>query len=128
MSRHLFTISTTNRLQETPCSRDVVASLVSYLSGAERLVLNCYRAGQAITEMVAHFRDERVFCLTLQEGQIDISPLTKEDIRVSHMYITLPDVTDILVLIIQLMRKCQFAPAINDDPDSASLMVFTPSR
>lgn len=128
MSKHLFPISSTNTLLETLCSRDVISSLVSYLSGAERLVLNCYRAGQAIAEMVVHFPDDRVFCLTIQEGHTDYSPLTKEDIRVSHMHIGLPDMADILVLITQLIRKCHFNLAINDDPTSASLMVLTPSR
>lgn len=127
MSRYLFNISNTNQLEETPCSRDVLASLVSHLSGAERLELNSYRAGLAIVEMVARFADGRVFCLSIQEGQADIAPLTTEDIRVAHMYITLPDITDILLLITQIVRLCRFRPAIHDEPASASLMTFTPA-
>lgn len=123
-SQHLFTITSTDRVGQSDRCESLLASLEKHFRGAQTMSLSCYRAGSAIAELLIQLSDDRIFCLTIWQDVLDATPLSKEDIRVSHKEISLPDVADIFLLIFQLARRCQFLPSLCGEAETSFLLNF----
>lgn len=122
--QHLFTITSTDRVEQSDRCESLLASLEKHFRGAQTMSLSCYRAGSAIAELLIQLSDDQVFCLTIWQDVLDATPLSKEDIRVSHKEISLPDVADIFLLIFQLARRCQFQPSLCGEAETSFLLNF----
>lgn len=123
--QHLFTITSTDRIEQSDRCESLLASLEKHFRGAQAMNLCCYRAGSAIAELLIQQSDDQVFCLTIWQDALDALPLSKEDIRVSHKEISLPDVADILLLVLLIARSCQLVPSLSEDSGSSSLLCFS---
>ena len=123
--QHLFTITSTDRVEQSDHCESLLASLEKHFRGAQAMNLSCYRAGSAIAELLIQLSDDRIFCLTIWQDVLDATPLSKEDIRVSHKEISLPDVADILLLVLLIARSCQLVPSLSEDSGSSSLLCFS---
>lgn len=87
--------------------------------------MTCYRAGGALTELIIDFGEGQTFCLTIGEGSLDVPPFTSDDIRLTHKQISLPDVTDIIILVTTLARYAGLSPSGSGDGESSSLLEFS---
>ncbi len=73
-------------------------------------MLTCYRAGCMVT---------------LWEGGLEVSPFSADDIRLAHKEICLPDIADILILVVKLAHHAGLSPSLSTDADSSSLLEFS---
>lgn len=87
--------------------------------------MTCYRAGGALAELIIDFGERQTFCLTIGEGPLDIPPFTSDDIRLTHKQISLPDVTDIIILVTTLARYAGLSPSFSVDGESSALLEFS---
>ena len=87
--------------------------------------MTCYRAGSALTELIIDSGEGQTFCLTICEGPLDGSPFSSDDIRLAHKQISLPDVTDIIILATTLAHYAGLSPSCSLDGESSSLLEFS---
>ncbi len=87
--------------------------------------MTCYRAGGALIELSIDSGEEQTFCITISEGPLDAPPFSSDDIRLAHKQISLPDVTDILILVTTLARYAGLSSSVSGDEDSSSLLEFS---
>ncbi|WP_258912668.1 hypothetical protein [Pectobacterium odoriferum] len=87
--------------------------------------MTCYRAGGTLTELIIDFGEEQTFCLTIGEGSLDVPPFTSDDIQLAHKQISLPDVTDIIILVTTLARYAGLSPSCSGDGESSALLEFS---
>ncbi|WP_240353931.1 hypothetical protein [Pectobacterium brasiliense] len=87
--------------------------------------MTCYRAGGSLTELTIDSGKEQTFCLTICEGYLDVPPVSSDDIRLAHKQISLPDVTDIIILVTTLARYAGLSPSFSVDGESSSLLEFS---
>lgn len=87
--------------------------------------MTCYRAGGALTELMIDSRKGQPFCLTIGEGSLDVAPFTSDDIRLAHKQISLPDATDIIILVTTLARYAGLSPFFSVDGESSALLEFS---
>lgn len=87
--------------------------------------MTCYRAGGALTELIIDSGEGLTFCLTIGEGSLDVAPFTSDDIRLAHKQISLPDVTDIIILVTTLARYAGLSPSFSVDGESTALLEFS---
>ncbi|QJW54869.1 hypothetical protein HL670_01750 [Serratia plymuthica] len=87
--------------------------------------MTCYRAGGALTELIIDSGEGQPFCLTISEGPLDAPPVSSDDIRLAHKQISLPDVTDIIILVTTLARYAGLSPSFSVDGESSSLLEFS---
>lgn len=87
--------------------------------------MTCYRAGGALIELIISSGEGHTFCLTICEGPLDVAPFTSDDIRLAHKQISLPDVTDIIILATTLARYAGLSPSFSGDGESSALLEFS---
>lgn len=87
--------------------------------------MTCYRAGGALIELTIDSGKEQTFCLTIGEGPLDVPPVSSDDIRLAHKHISLPDVTDIIILVTTLARYTGLSPYASGDGESSALLEFS---
>ncbi|CAM7470723.1 Bacteriophage protein [Klebsiella variicola subsp. variicola] len=121
----LFGVTATDVIVRDDYNNAVVNDLMSHLTGIRRIVMTCYRAGGALTELIIDFGEGQTFCLTIGEGSLDIPPFTSDDIRLIHKQISLPDVTDIIILVTTLARYAGLSPSFSGDGESSALLEFS---
>ncbi|RFU93271.1 hypothetical protein DZA29_01855 [Citrobacter gillenii] len=123
--KFLFGVTATDVIVRDDYNNVVVNDVMSHLSGIRRIVMTCYRAGGALTELIIDFGERQTFCLTIGEGPLDIPPFTSDDIRLTHKQISLPDVTDTIILVTTLARYAGLSPSFSVDGESSSLLEFS---
>ena len=121
---NLFSVSSTFRVMPDTCSDAIVSNLMSVLSGLTAIEVACYRAGCAVTELLIHRERNAPFCLTIWQGELSVPPVSDDDLRLSHKEISLPDTTDVLLLISTMARRAGLVPALLADPHSSVVMEF----
>ena len=120
----LFSISATFRVMHDICSDDIVSNLMSVFSDLTSIEVACYRAGCSVTELLVHRESTTPFCLTIWQGELSVSPVSDDDLRLSHKEISLPDSADVLLLITTLVRRTGLVPKLIQDPHSSVVMEF----
>lgn len=123
--KFLFGVTATDVIVRDDFSNAVVNDLLSHLTGIRRIVMTCYRAGGALIELSIDSGEEQPFCITISEGPLDAPPFSSEDNRLAHKQISLPDVTDILILVTTLARYVGLSSSVSGDEDSSSLLEFS---
>ncbi|MDM2817787.1 hypothetical protein [Citrobacter sp. Cpo102] len=123
--KFLFGVTATDVIVRDDFSNAVVNDLLSHLTGIKRIVMTCYRASGALAELSIGSGEGQTFCITISEGPLDAPPFSSDDIRLAHKQISLPDVTDILILVTTLARYAGLSPAVSTDEDSSSLLEFS---
>ena len=73
--KFLFGITATDVIVRDDYNNAVVNDVMSHLNGIRRIVMTCYRAGGALTELIIDFGEAQTFCLTIGEGSLDVAPL-----------------------------------------------------
>ena len=121
----LFYVTGSDAIVRDDYSARVVNDLTGHLTDMTKIIMTCYRAGGTVVELVIHCGDKSVFCLTIWEGELDVPPVSTDDIRVAHKEISLPDVTDIFILVTKLARYARLSPSFSTDPDSSSVLEFS---
>jgi hypothetical protein len=124
VSKFLFDVTATDRIECNNYYETFIKNLSISLPRINRIVLTCYRAGNPITELIIYQEDEKLFCLTVWEGELDVTPVTADDIRVAHKEISLPDATDILIFVTKIARYLGLSPLLSADPCSSSVLEF----
>lgn len=123
--KFLFGVTATDVIVRDDYNNAVVNDVMSHLTGIRRIVMTCYRAGSALTELIIDFGEGQTFCLTIGEGSLDVAPFTLDDIRLAHKQISLPDITDIIILVTTLARYAGLSPSCSGDGESSSLLEFS---
>ena len=123
-SANLFSVSATFRVMPDACSDAIVSDLMGVLSGLTGIEVACYRAGCSVTELLIHREKHTPFCLTIWQGELSVPPVSDDDLRLSHKEISLPDTTDVLLLISTMARRAGLVPALLPDPHSSVVMEF----
>lgn len=102
--KYLFSVSATDNILFDRYNHDVMSNLYLHLNDINKISMTSYRAGGAIIELIIHYNNDKTFMLTILEGELNVQPLSSNDIRLAHKEIRLPDVTDILVFVTRLAR------------------------
>ncbi|MDP9568352.1 UNVERIFIED_ORG: hypothetical protein J2806_004028 [Kosakonia oryzae] len=123
--KFLFGVTATDVIVRDDYNNAVVNDVMSHLTGIRRIVMTCYRAGGTLTELIIDFGEEQTFCLTIGEGSLDVPPFTSDDIRLAHKQISLPDITDIIILVTTLARYAGLSPSCSGDGESSTLLEFS---
>lgn len=123
--KFLFGVTATDVIVRDDYNNAVVNDVMSHLTGIRRIVITCYRAGGALTELIIDFREGQTFCLTIGEGSLDVPTFTSDDIRLTHKQISLPDVTDIIILVTTLAHYAGLSPSFSDDGELSALLEFS---
>ncbi|WP_416414388.1 hypothetical protein [Pantoea sp. App145] len=123
--RSLFYFTTADTIVRDSFSDAFVSNLTCHLKSMKKIVMTCYRAGPAITELVIHTHDESLFCLTIWQGDLSVNAMTTDDLRLGHKEISLPDAADIFALVTTLARYAGLSPSLNTDNESSSFLVFS---
>ncbi len=123
--KFLFGVTATDVIVRDDYNNAVVNDVMSHLTGIRRIVMTCYRARGALTELIIDFGEGQTFCLTIGEGSLDVAPFTSDDIRLTHKQISLPDVTDIIILVTTLARYAGLSPSCSVDGESSALLEFS---
>ncbi|EIE5010475.1 hypothetical protein K8N77_004788 [Salmonella enterica] len=123
--KNLFIVTTTEKIIADDFSDTVVNDLTHHVPGITKLILSCYRAGCTVAEITLYREDGDFFILTVWEGGLDIPPFSPDDIRLKHKEISLPDITDILILVTSLARHAGLSPSLPADTASSSLLEFS---
>ncbi|TCC09248.1 hypothetical protein E0L21_10550 [Kosakonia quasisacchari] len=123
--KFLFDVTATDVIVRDDYNNAVVNDLMSHLTGIRRIVMTCYRAGSALTELIIDSGEGQTFCLTICEGPLDASPFSSDDIRLAHKQISLPDFTDIIILATTLAHYAGLSPSCSVDGESSSLLEFS---
>lgn len=123
--KFLFGVTATDVIVRDDYNNAVVNEIMSHLTGIRRIVITCYRAGGALTELIIDSGEGQTFCLTIGEGPLDVPPFTSGDIRLAHKQISLTDVTDIIILVTTLARYAGLSPSFSVDGESSSLLEFS---
>jgi len=122
--RFLFDVTTTDRIEHSRAYEDFIRSFRLNLPRVTKMVLTCYRAGNAVTELVMYHGEGSQLCLTIWEGKLSLTPLLPDNVRLSLLEISLQDVTDILLLVTSLARIYRLAPYLTGDPHSSAALTF----
>lgn len=122
-SPYLFSVGVGDTVLRDEHNRNVMDNLTSNLPNVTEMKMSNYRAGQAVTELLIHFGYDKIFTLTIWEGELDVPPVSPCDMRLLHKEISLPDVTDILIFVMSLARYAGLQPSFPLD-DSASILEF----
>ncbi|EEE0988501.1 hypothetical protein RC180_003459 [Salmonella enterica] len=122
--KNLFNVTTTEKIIADDFSDAVVNGLTHHVPGITKLILSCYRAGCTVVEITLYRENGELFILTVWEGGLDVPPFSPDDIRLKHKEISLPDITDILILVTRLARYAGLSPVLPADTDSSSLLEF----
>lgn len=123
--KFLFGVTATDIIIRDDYNNAVVNDVMSHFSEIRRIVVTCYRAGGALTELMIDSGEGQTFCLTIFEGPLDAPPVSSDDIRLAHKQISLPDVTDIIILVTTLARYAGLSPSCSVDGESSSLLEFS---
>ncbi|KGT94751.1 hypothetical protein NG99_07095 [Erwinia typographi] len=122
--RYLFDVTTTDRIEHTKAYEDFIRSIRLNLPRVKKIEVTCYRAGNAVTELVMYHSEGSQLCLTIWEGKLSLPPLLPDNVRLSLLEISLQDVTDILILVTSLARVYRLAPYLPGDPHSSAVLTF----
>lgn len=122
--KHLFKIDSTDTILLDRFNDKVMNDLYQHFTNIHQIKMTTYREGQSITELVIQYDNEKTFLLTIWQGELCMPPITSEDIRVAHKEISLPDTTDILVLVTRIALHAHLSPRLSSDFDSAEVLVF----
>ncbi|MFA0077386.1 hypothetical protein AB4427_04415 [Vibrio artabrorum] len=118
----LFHLDWSDRIIREEETTRLMNGLMASLMSVETMKVNYYRAGGALCEVI--FESEHPSCLTvltINEGELNMAPTSSEDIRVSHQVISLLDMTDVFVLVLELARYLQLTPSLIDGEDASLL-------
>ncbi len=121
--KHLFGVSTDNVIRRDS-SLPFLESLHTAIQPPDKLTMNCYRAGGAVAELLFWNAKDVIFVLTICEYKLDVSPVTDDETRVTHKVINLPDITDIMCLVVRIASHYRLQPSLSSDAES-SAFVFT---
>ncbi|MGF1883940.1 hypothetical protein [Vibrio splendidus] len=124
-SKHLFDISSRDLILREKHNQMVMADFFKHFININKISMTTYRAGCAITEFIIHYELDKIFLLTIHEGEFNIQSITGDDIRIAHKEISLPDVTDIMVFVTRLAHHAHVSPQLALDSDSAEVLVFS---
>ncbi|HGZ7314349.1 TPA: hypothetical protein ACOL2D_003751 [Vibrio parahaemolyticus] len=122
--KHLFSISSTDLILQEHYHQAVMSDLFKYFININRVRMTTYRAGQAVTELIIHYDDNKTFLLTIWEGALNVPPLSDDDIRLAHKEIALPDIVDIMIFVTTLARHARLSPCLPSDQDSAEVLTY----
>lgn len=120
---HLFSIGHSDTAIKDHYNEAIMNDLYPHFKDVNKIIMNNYRAGSAVTELVLHYKDGHVFTLTIWEGGLDVAPVSSCDIRLFHKEISLPDITDTLLFVTSLARYIGLQPSFPID-DSSSVLEF----
>ena len=71
--KFLFGVTATDVIVRDDDNNAVVNDVMSHLNGIRRIVMTCYRAGGALTELIIDFGEGQTFCLN---GDITVAIAT----------------------------------------------------
>lgn len=120
----LFWVSVSDEVMEDEFSDRVVSDLMAWLTDVKRMVVNCYHAGRAVTELVIHQANGNLLCLTVWNDALSVPPVSPDDIRLSSKEIALPDTTDTLILVTKLARHAGLVPVMSQDNKSSTVLEY----
>lgn len=127
--KNLFDITASEKIVHDDVTdavvNDMIYQITTVIKEIKKIVLTCYRAGCTITELTFYYDEDSFFMLTIWEGWLEISPFSADDIRLAHKEICLPDIADILILVVKLARHAGLSPSLSTDADSSSLLEFS---
>ncbi|OON34711.1 hypothetical protein BTJ39_23385 [Izhakiella australiensis] len=122
--RFLAEVMTGDRIWRSGSFDAFLKGFSDNLPGIDNIMLTCYRAGQAVTELVFSSGGNVKLYLTIREGKISLTRLLPEHIRLSALEISLPDVVDILILTTVLARHYGLTPELADDAGTSTVLMF----
>lgn len=82
--KHLFSISATDLILQDDHNQAVMNDLFNSFININKIRMSTYRAGCAITELIIHYDNDNTFLLTIWEGELNVPPLSSDDIRLAH--------------------------------------------
>ncbi|MCX8967218.1 hypothetical protein EHW66_20245 [Erwinia psidii] len=123
--QHLFNVTATDRIERSKAFYEFISSFRTNMTEVKRMVMTCYRAGRAVTELAITHGDDRLFCVSIREDRLSLTPLLPENVRLTHLDIALPDVADILILVTEIARLYGLMPELSADPRSSSVFTFS---
>ena len=77
-----------------------------------------------LTELVLFYGSDKTFSITIGVGDVDVSMVNEDDIRISHKQITLPDTTDTLILVTRIARRCGLKPMLPEAEQFSTVLDF----
>ncbi|MCW1877169.1 hypothetical protein OMR58_22230 [Erwinia sp. INIA-01] len=120
----LFYVSVSDEVMDDEFSDSVVSDLMAWLTDVNRMVVNCYHAGRAVTELVMHQGNGNLLCLSIWSDALSVPRVTPDDIRLSSKEIALPDTTDTLILVTKMARHAGLVPALSPYPQSSTVLEY----
>ncbi|EJV5950462.1 hypothetical protein N7I24_003009 [Vibrio alginolyticus] len=123
--KHLFSISSTDLILQEHYHQAVMSDLFNYFININKVRMTTYRAGQAVTELIIHYDNNKTFLLTIWEGALNVPPFSDDDIRLAHKEISLTDITDIMVFVTRFAHHAHLSPQLPSALDSTEILVFS---
>ena len=122
---YYFDITQTDKIIAYKNSGSFMNNILTHLTPIRKIILTCYRAGGAVTELAIFHGNKKLFCLTIWEGPLNMTLLSPEDIRLEHKEVSLPDVADILILVTRIARHAGLLPSFPVETGTSSVLEFS---
>lgn len=122
--KFLYGVTSTDRLIQHEHADDFIDSCISNIGSIHKMSLTCYRAGGPLTELVLFYGSDKTFSITIGVGDVDVSMVNEDDIRISHKQITLPDTNDTLILVTRIARRSGLKPMLPEAEQFSTVLDF----
>ncbi|HHI0774965.1 TPA: hypothetical protein ACP4R4_004454 [Klebsiella pneumoniae] len=122
--KFLYGVTSTDRLIQHEHADKFIDSCITNIGSIHKMSLTCYRAGGPLTELVLFYGSDKTFSITIGVGDVDVSMVNEDDIRISHKQITLPDTTDTLILVTRIARRSGLKPMLPEAEQFSTVLDF----
>lgn len=126
-SKFMFGVTSTDRIVQSELGDEFINSCINAHGIITKIIVTCYRAAGALTEMVLINEHGATFVITIDLGVFSPAglELTDKDIQTGHKQITLLDTTDILILTTRMARRSGLKPVFPEQSEFSSILEFT---
>ena len=120
--KFLYGVTSTDRLIQHEHADKFIDSCIKNIGSIHKMSLTCFRA--VGPELELFYGSGKKFSITIGVGDVDVSMVNEDDVRISHKQITLPDTTDTLILVTRIARRSGLKPMLPEAEQFSTVLDF----